>query len=213
MISVSVSNKNWVYKKFNNDDVLFYKENFSLDEITSKLLSIRKIKKEDISNFINPSIKNILPNPNILNDMQKSAKELFRQLEIMKKLQFLVIMMLMELSSTALLGNFFSYLNLSYQIYIPDRKKEGYGPSIDAFKKFINDKINLIFTVDCGTLSFEAIEYAHQNKMDVIILDHHQSEINLPKAFSIINPNRFDDNSKLNYLCAAGVTFMFLVSC
>ena len=73
MISVSVSNKNWVYKKFNNDDVLFYKENFSLDEITSKLLSIRKIKKEDISNFINPSIKNILPNPNILNDMQKSA--------------------------------------------------------------------------------------------------------------------------------------------
>ena len=71
----------------------------------------------------------------------------------------------------------------------------------------------LIFTVDCGTLSFEAIEYAHQNKMDVIILDHHQSEINLPKAFSVINPNRFDDNSKLNYLCAAGVTFMFLVAC
>ena len=47
----SVSNKNWVYKKFNNDDVLFYKENSSLDEITSKLLSIRKIKKEDISKF------------------------------------------------------------------------------------------------------------------------------------------------------------------
>ncbi len=212
MISVSVSNKNWVYKKFNNDDVLFYKENFSLDEITSKLLSIRKIKKEDISNFINPSIKNILPNPNILNDMQKSAKRTFQAIRNNEKIAIFGDYDVDGASSTALLGNFFSYLNLSYQIYIPDRKKEGYGPSIDAFKKFINDKINLIFTVDCGTLSFEAIEYAHQNKMDVIILDHHQSEINLPKAFSIINPNRFDDNSKLNYLCAAGVTFMFLVA-
>ena len=212
MISVSVSNKDWVYKKFNNDDVLFLKENFSLDEITSKLLSIRKIKKEDISNFINPSIKNILPNPNILNDMQKSAKRTFQAIKSNEKIAIFGDYDVDGASSTALLGNFFSYLNLSYQIYIPDRKKEGYGPSIAAFKKLINDKTNLIFTVDCGTLSFEAIEYAHQNKVDVIILDHHQSEINLPKAFSIINPNRFDDNSKLNYLCAAGVTFMFLVA-
>ena len=48
--------------------------------------------------------------------------------------------------------------------------------------------------------------------IDVIVLDHHQSEINLPKAFSVVNPNRLDDKSNLQYLCAAGVTFMFLVS-
>ena len=45
-----------------------------------------------------------------------------------------------------------------------------------------------------------------------IIIDHHQSEINLPAAHSIVNPNRFDDRSELNYLCAAGVCFMFLVA-
>ena len=70
----------------------------------------------------------------------------------------------------------------------------------------------MIFTVDCGTLSFEAIEFAKNNNIDVIVLDHHQSEINLPNAFSIINPNRLDDKSDLKYLCAAGVTFMFLVA-
>ena len=43
-------------------------------------------------------------------------------------------------------------------------------------------------------------------------MDHHQSEINLPKAHSVINPNRLDDKSDLKYLCAAGVSFMFLVS-
>ena len=115
-------------------------------------------------------------------------------------------------TSTALLGNYFSELDLDYEIYIPDRKKEGYGPSIESFRELINKGVRLIFTVDCGTLSFEAINFAKEKDIDVIVLDHHQSEIRLPKAFSIINPNRFDDNSDLQYLCAAGVVFMFLVS-
>ena len=61
-------------------------------------------------------------------------------------------------------------------------------------------------------MSYDAIQFAKSKKIDVIVLDHHQTEINLPDAFSIINPNRFDDKSNLNYLCAAGVTFIFLVS-
>ena len=78
--------------------------------------------------------------------------------------------------------------------------------------KLINKKVKIIFTVDCGTLSFEAINFAKKKNVDVIVLDHHQSEVKLPSAFSIVNPNRIDDRSNLNYLCAAGVTFMFLVS-
>ena len=115
-------------------------------------------------------------------------------------------------TSTALLGNFFSELNIDYEIYIPDRKKEGYGPTVESFENLIKNGVKIIFTVDCGTLSFEAINYAKKNNVDVIVLDHHQSEIKLPDAFSIVNPNRFDDNSNLQYLCLAGVTFMFLVS-
>ena len=72
--------------------------------------------------------------------------------------------------------------------------------------------MKLIFTVDCGTVSYDPIKFAHSNKTDVIVLDHHQSDLTLPKAYSIVNPNRFDDNSNLNYLCAAGVTFLFLVA-
>ena len=61
-------------------------------------------------------------------------------------------------------------------------------------------------------MSFDAIDYANSNNVDVIVLDHHQSETNLPKAYSMINPNRFDDESNLNYLCAAGVCFMTLIA-
>ena len=72
MNSLSVTSKNWILKEFDNRDLLFIKENFFLDEITSKLLSIRKIKKDEIKSFLNPSIKNFLPNPRILKDMDKS---------------------------------------------------------------------------------------------------------------------------------------------
>ena len=212
MISNSVSNKNWIFKNYNEQDVIFYKENYSLDELTSKLLSIRKIKKEDVQAFLSPSIKNLLPNPEIINDMQKSAKRTTHAIFQGHKIGIFGDYDVDGASATALLANFFNSINIPFEIYIPNRKKEGYGPSVESFKKLIDSGTKMIFTVDCGTLSFDAINYAFDNNIDVIVLDHHQSEIKLPDAFSIINPNRFDDKSNLNYLCAAGVTFMFLVA-
>ena len=212
MNSLSLSGKSWFLKKYNQEDVTFIKDNYSLDEITSKLLSIRKIKKEDINSFLNPVVKNFIPNPNTLIDMEKSSLRTYEAIMSNEKIGIFGDYDVDGASSTALLGNYLHELNLDFNIYIPDRKKEGYGPSIKSFKEFLDKKIKLIFTVDCGTLSFEAIDFAKKNNIDVIVLDHHQSEINLPNAFSIINPNRFDDNSNLQNLCAAGVTFMFLVS-
>ena len=212
MSLLSVSSKSWILKKYNQDDVMFFKDNFSLDEITSRLLSIRNIKKDEVNSFLNPSIKNFLPNPYVLNDMKKSSKRVSEVILNDLKIGIFGDYDVDGASATALLGNYFTTLGLDYITYIPDRKKEGYGPSIDAFKYFIENKIKLIFTVDCGTLSFKAMEYAKNNNIDVIVLDHHQSEINLPNAHSIVNPNRLDDKSDLKYLCAAGVTFMFLVA-
>jgi single-stranded-DNA-specific exonuclease len=209
---LSVSGKNWVLKKYNEEKSNFLKENFSLDEITSKLLSIRKIKNDEVSSFLNPSIKNFLPNPNNLTDMKKSTLRTASAVNLKEKLGIFGDYDVDGATSTALLGNYFSELNLEYETYIPDRKKEGYGPSEKSFKELIDKKVKVIFTVDCGTLSFDAINYAKENNVDVIVLDHHQSEIKLPNAFSIVNPNRLDDKSDLQYLCAAGVSFMFLVS-
>ena len=212
MSSLSVSGKNWVLKKFNQTEISYIKDNYFLDEITAKLLSIRNIKNEDINSFLKPSIKNFLPNPNILMDMEKSSLRTLRAIENNEKIGIFGDYDVDGATSTALLGRYFKELDLVFEIYIPDRKTEGYGPSINAFKTLIDNDVNIIYTVDCGTLSFEAIEYAKNRNIDVIVLDHHQSEIKLPKAYSIVNPNRFDDKSNLNYLCAAGVSFMFLIS-
>jgi single-stranded-DNA-specific exonuclease len=212
MNTLSLSGKNWILRKYNQDEISYLKNNFSLDEITSKLLSIRNIKKEDINSFLNPSIKNFLPNPNNLIDMEKTTLRTIRSIKKKEKIGIFGDYDVDGATSTALLGKYFNELKIEYEIYIPDRKKEGYGPSIKGFENLINKGVKIIFTVDCGTLSFDAIKYAKKKDIDVIVLDHHQSEINLPEAFSVINPNRLDDKSNLQYLCAAGVTFMFLVS-
>jgi single-stranded-DNA-specific exonuclease len=212
MNQISVSGKNWISKEFSSEEILFFKTNFFLDEIVAKLLSIRKIKKEEVKFFLEPSIKSILPNPYILKDMDKAIERTESAIINVEKIGIFGDYDVDGATSTAILGKYFELLNIPFEIYIPDRKKEGFGPNEKAFLEFINLGVNLIFTVDCGTLSYTPIDFAKKNKVDVIILDHHQSEIKLPAAHSIVNPNRFDDRSELNYLCAAGVCFMFLVA-
>ena len=157
MNTLSVSGKNWILKKYDQEEISFLKENYELDEIISKLLSIRKIKREDIESFLNPSIKNFLPNPNNLLDMEKSTKRTIDCIFSEEKIGIFGDYDVDGATSTALLGKYFSQLKLSYEIYIPDRKKEGYGPSIKSFEDLINKGVKIIFTVDCGT----SVSYTH----------------------------------------------------
>ena len=208
----SVSGKNWVFKTFNPNDIKYLSESYNLNETTAKLLSIRKKNIDDIDFYLNPTIKNSLPNPLQLKDMDKAVD---RVLSCIKKKELIGIFGDYDVdgaASTALLSRYFFSINQKTHTYIPDRKKEGYGPSIEGFNNLIKSGVKVIFTVDCGTLSFEPVKIAQDKKIDVIVLDHHQSDIKLPNACAVVNPNRYDDTSQLNYLCAAGVCFMFLVA-
>ena len=208
----SVSGKNWKFKKFDNTDIKKYSENYSLSEIAAKLLAIRKNNIENISLFLNPTIKNNLPNPFHLKDMKNAVDRAY--LSIIKR-EVIGIFGDYDVdgaTSTALLTRYFRSIKQKIITYIPDRKKEGYGPSTNGFSNLIDSGAKIIFTVDCGTSSFEPVENVQKKGIDVIVLDHHQSDIKLPNAHAIVNPNRHDDESKLNYLCAAGVCFMYLVA-
>ena len=208
----SVNGKNWKFKKFNSADIKKYSEDFSLSEITAKLLAIRKNNIEDISLFLNPTIKNLLPNPLKLKDTKNAVERTYKCIEKDELMGIFGDYDVDGASSTALLARYFLSIKQKIKTYIPDRKKEGYGPSTDAFNNLINLGAKIIFTVDCGTLSFGPIKTAQEHGVDIIVLDHHQSDIKLPNACAIVNPNRHDDTSKLSYLCAAGVCFMYLVA-
>ena len=207
----SVSGKNWLFKKFNSSDVTKFTENFSLTEIVAKLLSIRKKNIDDIALFLDPKIKNLLPNPLHLKDMKSAIERTYKSIIKSELIGIFGDYDVDGASSTALLARYFLSINLKIQTYIPDRQTEGYGPNNLGFNNLISNGAKIIFTVDCGTLSFGPINFAQKLNVDVIVLDHHQSDVKLPEACAIVNPNRYDDTSELNYLCAAGVCFVFLV--
>ena len=208
----SVSGKNWQLNKFNSSDITKLTEDYSLTEVVAKLLSIRKINIDNINLYLDPKIKNLLPNPMQLKDMKVAVNRTYESIINSETLGIFGDYDVDGASSTALLKRFFLSINQKVKTYIPDRQSEGYGPSKKGFQVLINQKCKIIFTVDCGTLSFDPIDYAKENKTDVVVLDHHQSDIKLPNACAVVNPNRYDDISGLNYLCASGVCFVFLVA-
>jgi single-stranded-DNA-specific exonuclease len=210
MNQISVSGKNWIFKKFNSSDINKFSDDFSLSEIVAKLLSIRKKNIDDVSQFLDPKIKNLLPNPNQLKDMKKAVDRTYKSILKNEIIGIFGDYDVDGASSTALLARYFTSINLGIKTYVPDRQTEGYGPNNKGFKNLIDNNAKIIFTVDCGTLSFEPIKYAQSLNIDIIVLDHHQSDTKLPSACAIVNPNRYDDTSGLNYLCAAGVCFVFL---
>ena len=115
----------------------------------------------------------------------------------------------MELLQPLYLARYFLSIKQKVQTYIPDRQNEGYGPNIKGFKNLINNGSKIIFTVDCGTLSFEPINYAQKLNVDVIVLDHHQSDIKLPNACAIVNPNRYDDTFRILIIFVLRVYVLF----
>ena len=103
-------------------------------------------------------------------------------------------------------------IGASIEYYIPDRIIEGYGPNRKAIDFFKEKKCELVLTLDCGTSSIDAINHANSKGIEIIVVDHHLEGDKLPDAFAIVNPNKKEDKSNLNNLCAAGVVFFLIIS-
>ena len=211
MSNHSVQGKEWVLKEYDKNLVELISKNYNLDFFISKLLAIKNINTNDIGNFLNPRIKNFLPNPYIFKDMKKGLALLSEHIKKNNKICIFGDYDVDGATSSSMMSRYLKFLSIDHLVFIPDRQKDGYGPSIATFENIINQNVSLIIALDCGTTSFEAIDFAKSKNIDVIVIDHHKSQENFPKADAIINPNRVDENGDYYYLCAAGVLFIFLV--
>ena len=207
----SLTNKKWSLKEYSEKDTEYISQSYEVSPLVAKLLSIRKVNLDDIISYISPSLKESLPDPYVLADMEKACERLYQAIINKERIAVFGDYDVDGSTSTSTLINYFKQISVNLKFHIPDRFSEGYGPSVDTFSNFKKRDVKIIFTVDCGTMAFSEIEYAREQGMDVIVLDHHIPEIKLPKATAIINPNRMDDNSGLNYLSAVGVTYMFII--
>jgi len=183
-----------------------------INDLIARVLAGRDVDADGALAFLEPSIRDLMPDPSVLTDMDKAASRLADAVEKREKVAIFGDYDVDGAASAALMARFFKAMNLEYEIYIPDRIFEGYGPNPEAIKQLVERGAGLIVTVDCGATSFDSVEAANKLGTNVLVLDHHQMGTEKPDAIALVNPNRQDDLSGLQYLCAAGVVFMTLVA-
>ncbi|CUH38670.1 Single-stranded-DNA-specific exonuclease RecJ [Jannaschia seosinensis] len=171
-------------------------------------LARRGILPEDVADFLVPRLRDLLPDPMRLCDMEAAAERLARAAKAGERVAIFADYDVDGGASAALLVWWLRALGQTATIYVPDRIEEGYGPNAAAIGRLATDH-DLIICVDCGTLSHDALAAAAGT--DVVVLDHHLGGETLPPALAVVNPNRQDEDGSLGHLCAAAVVFLTLV--
>ncbi|WP_175869430.1 single-stranded-DNA-specific exonuclease RecJ [Bartonella gabonensis] len=185
-------------------------QKFGFPDQLARVLSARDVDESEAVSFINPTLRTLMPDPESFVDMQCAAERIVKALLNQEQVAVFGDYDVDGACSSALIARFFRYFGIDVKIYIPDRIVEGYGPNESAMRMLVQQGAHLIITVDCGANSPDAVKAARLAGADVVILDHHQMSEVHQEAVALVNPNRPDDFSKQEHLCAAGVVFVTL---
>ena len=205
---ISVSGNKWTEIKYNKSKVQKISQDNNFNEIISKIISINNFTKEEIY-----SIENLIDfkNPFLSNkDFNKSKEIIIEHIKNKKKILVIGDYDVDGSVSTSMFLSLFKVINHPFDFYIPDRNRDGYGISINLFKKLKNRLTDLIIIVDSGSKSIKEIDYLNKLKIQTIIIDHHEIVKPYPKASVFINPKKNHDNLFLNNLCASALTYFLI---
>ena len=207
----SVSGKRWRPRLMDDRLGLAFAQRLALPEIVGRVLAARGVDIDEVESFLDPRLRSYLPDPLVLRDMDRAIERIVEALAEGEKVAVFGDYDVDGATSSALLKRFFNAVGADLRIYIPDRLKEGYGPNGPALRRLAEEGVKLAITVDCGISAHAALQTAKEAGLDVIVVDHHAAELQLPPAHAIVNPNRLDETSQLGHLAAVGVTFLLVV--
>ena len=189
-------------------------QRFALPLPVARIIASRGIPVDDVANFINPKLQNLMPDPFCMKDMEKAAKRIAEAIVKKQKVAIIGDYDVDGATSSSVLRLYLESVGIEPEIHIPERD-EGYGPSRQAFDEFAALGAELVITVDCGTTAFDVFDYAGSLNIPVIVLDHHEAEVRLPEVYAVVNPKRLDESDDypyLKYMAAVGVVFCTIVA-
>ena len=183
------------------------------DDLLNKVLASRGIVSDaDVEKFLSPSIKEYMPDPYVLKDMDVAAKLIADAIQNHKKIAIYGDYDVDGITSTAVFVKYLRALGIDVVWHLPTREGEGYGLNNDAITEIVQDNVDLMITVDCGISGVEEVKFAKDAGLTVVVTDHHSPDAVVPDADAIVNPKRVDDESGLSYLAGVGVAFLTVVA-
>lgn len=183
-----------------------------LPELLARVLAGRGVDIDAVPDFLDPTIRKLLPDPFTVTEMEAAAKRIADAAARTEKVAIFGDYDVDGATSAALLAWHLRHCGLDPLIHIPDRIFEGYGPNTEAVRALAAKGATLLVTVDCGTTSMEPLAEAKRLGMSVVVIDHHQCGLDLPEVDALVNPNRPDDLSGLGHLAAVGLVLVTLVA-
>lgn len=207
----SLTGKRWAARLGDERQALAIAQRHGLPDAISRLLAARDVGLDSVGDFLEPTLRKFLPDPSHLKDMDAAVDRLVRALRTGERIVVFGDYDVDGATSSALLLRFFRAVGGNIGVYIPDRRKEGYGPNAPALLKIREEGASVVVTVDCGITAFEPLAEARRVGLDLIVIDHHMAEIALPDAVAVVDPNRLDDESPHKHLAAVGVAFLLCV--
>jgi len=208
----SLSGKRWQQNQADDRVSLALAQRLEVPDAVARVLSARGLTLKTAPSFLAPTLRELLPDPSCLIDMDRAAERLATAIMQDEKIAIFGDYDVDGATSSALMRRFIEAVGGRSETYIPDRVREGYGPNAPALLKLKQSGASVVVTVDCGSTAHQALATAQEAGLDVIVIDHHAAESPLPKAMAIVNPNRLDDDSDLGQLAAVGVAFLFIVA-
>jgi single-stranded-DNA-specific exonuclease len=207
----SLCGRRWRQRAGDDRAGLALAQQLRLPEIVGRLLAARGVDAEAADRFLNPTLRDDLPDPAHLKDMAAAVERLTRAITGGELVAIFGDYDVDGATAAALLQRFLAAVGARARVYIPDRQKEGYGPNAPALLRLKAEGATVVVTVDCGTAAHQPLEAAKAAGLDVIVVDHHIAEPKLPPAFAVINPNRVDESSRHGVLAAVGLAFLLVV--
>ena len=210
-VEKSLTGRRWAARLGDERLALAMAQRHGLPDAICRLLAARDVGLESVPDFLEPTLRKFLPDPSHLKDMDAAVERLVRAVKAGEKIVVFGDYDVDGATSSALLLRFFRAVGGNIGVYIPDRRKEGYGPNAPALLKIREEGASVVVTVDCGITAFEPLAEAKRAGLDLIVIDHHMAEIALPEAVAVVDPNRLDDESPHKHLAAVGVAFLLAV--
>lgn len=187
-------------------------QRYHLPEMLARVLAGRDVEIEAVEDFLDPTIRKLMPDPFTVTQMEVAAKRIADAAMRGERVAIFGDYDVDGATSAALLAWHLRHCGLDPLIHIPDRLFEGYGPNTEAVRMLAARGARLLVTVDCGTTSHEPLAEAKKLGLSVVVIDHHQCGEQLPEVDALVNPNRPDDLSGLGYLAAVGLVLVTLVA-
>lgn len=204
----------WFLKNRNAENYTAVK-NIVKDDLLAKVLCNRGIVEEgEVIDYLNDDYSLIYRTEG-LPDLELARKIIKDAIENHKKIRIVGDYDSDGIMSTTLLLRSLKTFGAETSFEVPDRKQDGYGINKRIVDGCIKDDVSVIITCDNGVSAFEAVKYAKDNGIKVIVTDHHLPKIEDGKEISveadaIIDPKVEKSSYPFKDICGAFVAFKLI---